>query len=157
MITYTSVSPLIPEWKVQADRFMECMFAERALPDDRAPLTGNEDAIFAIRSDHGAAGSRGTTIQPVGMAVCYQPEGWDGYWLDLLYVDPAYRRQGIGRELIEATVRKATTLGLPFVELGVLAKNQRMWTLAHAALFSDSVVYLKRIIAPAGKDRAGAE
>lgn len=46
-----------------------------------------------------------------------------------LIVIPSHRSQGIGQALIEALLEKARTLGLPAVEIGVQAGNQRALTL----------------------------
>jgi len=63
--------------------------------------------------------------QPVGMASLRENDGIQpdrAPWLGSLVVDPAYRKQKIGEQLIEAVKRRASLLGYP--KLYLLAFDQ---------------------------------
>jgi ribosomal protein S18 acetylase RimI-like enzyme len=63
----------------------------------------------------------------VGMAICSRRvvTGWDGpvVFLQDLFVEPAYRSNGIARSLVARVAAYAHALGSPIVELTVRADN----------------------------------
>jgi GNAT superfamily N-acetyltransferase len=61
-----------------------------------------------------------------------------------LYVRPAARRRGLGRELVEAGVQAAVAAGFPNVEVGTLAQSARAVAFWRAAGFADWRVTLLR-------------
>lgn len=126
-------------WKIEAERFFVAMQAEGVLPP-REPIGGGEDCIFAMAIS-------GQAWRPVGMAVHYQPEGWTSLWLDLLYVEPDFRRLGVGRKLVTAVMQRADMLGLPKVELGAMLDNQPMQSLAFSFGFENTRVDFSRTVA----------
>jgi GNAT superfamily N-acetyltransferase len=129
-------------WRIEAERFFAAMEAEGALPT-REPISGGEDCIFAMAVT-------GQAWRPVGMATHYQPEGWDALWLDLLYVEPAYRRRGVARRLIAEVVSRADLLGLPRVEFGTMIDNGPMQALAVASGFGNARVNFEMALAAQG-------
>jgi GNAT superfamily N-acetyltransferase len=123
-------------WRIEAERMFGQMQAEGVLPE-REPLSGGEDAVFAMAVD-------GRTWRPIGMAVHYQPEGWDALWLDLLYVEPGFRKRGIARRLIDEVAARADILDLPRIELGTTWENRPMQNLAIATGFDNTRVDFAR-------------
>lgn len=113
---------------------------EGAIPADRSDLSGLEQAIF-IHDD--TIAGRNTVV---GGAVFYQPEEDDLVWLDVIFVAEPYRRQGLGRRLVNAVCTAARQAGAARVEFGTI--NDPMQGLGIACGFQPSVVYMQR---PIGK------
>lgn len=145
MIKYTYVSLSVAKWKSAGDATMEKMFDEDVLPPDRERLTGTENAIFALDEENGRAG------EIAGMLVFFRPEqDPDLLWLDLVYVAPDYRRQGIASVMIHHVAEFASAVGTERLELGTALNNAPMIALAQRAGFADTSVYFKRVLAVAG-------
>lgn len=119
-----------------AQNLMHAGQAEGAIPKDRAELTGDESAVFAID----AAGGM------VGGAVFFQPDGHPNLWLDILYVAPAWRRRGIGRYLVAEVLDQARIMDLRGVEFGTLTTNAAMQALGAMCGFEQSAVYMSRVL-----------
>lgn len=116
----------------QARRMMAKGQAEGAIPAERRELCGDESAIFAF-CDSGIT----------GVAVVYAPDE-KCLWLDILYVQPEHRRQGIATALIEEAYAVARISGLASLEFGTLVSNGPMQALATRAGFGQPVVYMER-------------
>lgn len=115
-----------------ANLFLTWGSEEGVMPDDRTPITEEEDAIFACVDD----GSVENGI--VGGAVFFNPESHpEMLFLDVLWVSPDYRRKGIGRALIQRVCAIAAERGLAKVEFGTLVTNSAMQGLGRALGFSD--------------------
>jgi GNAT superfamily N-acetyltransferase len=67
--------------------------------------------------------------KPCAFALFYQPEGFELFWVDFVWVDPEYRRRGLATELLKGVLTLAKQRGLP-VELGTLVNNEAMRALA---------------------------
>lgn len=114
----------------RAQAMMSLGQKEGAIPADRPPLDGDEDAIFALSGN-----------ETVGVAVFFKPKDENELWLDILYVFSDFRRQGIGAALVECVWRRAGALGLARVRFGTLASNKAMQGLAERKAFGGSVYY----------------
>lgn len=101
-----------------AQRCMEKAQAEGAVPANRKALTGDETAIVAR-----FATQDGFIKQ--GISVFYEAEP-GLIWIDLLYVEPEYRRRNIGWHLIEETRSFAVQQRFQEISLGTLASNAPM-------------------------------
>ena len=129
-------------WKRHADRMMDAMFDEGVLPA-RNRLTGGESCIFAAEKK---AEGGWNLSEPIGMAVVYQPEGQDMFWLDLLYVEPNWRGMGIGFGLVGQAIWLAGQRGFPAIEVGTMLFNKPMIKLAQKAGFGEATVYFRQEI-----------
>ncbi|NTF32327.1 GNAT family N-acetyltransferase [Rhizobium skierniewicense] len=97
---------------------MENAKAEGIIPANRKSLTGDETAILAR-----FATQDGFINQ--GISVFYEADA-GLVWLDLLYVEPEYRRQNIGWHLIEETRAFAVQQRFREIALGTMASNAPM-------------------------------
>jgi len=113
-----------------AHLFYQIMKDEGVVDDLRNGPFDDSEAIFA----EGPAGI-------YGMALFFQPVEQNYLWLDLLYVTPAVRRQGIGSALIDAVVNNGKVRALP-VELGTFKTNTAMQRLCESLGFSaQAIIY----------------
>jgi len=112
---------------------------EGAIPRDRAPLTGCEDAFFAYE---------GGTV--VGCAVFWNPEGRPFLYLDILFVAPEHRRRGLGAGLLDAVAAEAAELGLTEIHFGTMLANAPMQALGRKAGFETKYVVMVRTLVGAG-------
>lgn len=84
-------------------------------------LSNNESVIFA------ALNNKNATIIPAGFTQLYplysSVRAQKNWILNDLYVDAGYRKQGIGRELIEAAMQFAKEEGAHFVQLETAIDN----------------------------------
>ncbi|WP_421358159.1 GNAT family N-acetyltransferase [Agrobacterium rosae] len=101
-----------------AQRCMEKAQAEGMVPADRSPLNGGETAIIAR-----FATQDGFLNQ--GISVFYEADT-GLIWLDLLFVEPEYRRRNIGWHLLEATRSFAVQQRFQEIALGTMASNAPM-------------------------------
>ena len=113
-----------------ANLFVSWGQEEGTIPAHRTPLDENEEAVFVCVDDR-------MENVIVGGAIFYQPEGHDMLFLDILYVSPADRRQGIGTALVRRVCAIAAERGIGKVEFGTLVTNQRMQALGRSLGFSD--------------------
>jgi len=84
-------------------------------PADRRVPNGDEQ-VWVVYDDQ----------MPVAFATHYQPSTDPMMWLDLLFVDPDYRRQGIGGELLALVGSQARQDNCTRVEWGTGVGNERM-------------------------------
>ena len=131
MVRYIQTHLEIAKWKTVADDFFKRMQDEGRIADDPDPPTTGEHVFFAIDGED----------EPVGMSVFFYPDKHKQVWLHLLYVDPAYRRQGIGRELIRLTVEAGKLNGLVRIGLGAPFKNSEVIRLAQRSGIAPSGFY----------------
>lgn len=96
------------------------MVAERVVPIRPAP-TGGESAFLASYKGN-----------PVGLATFYPTAetGVRWIWLDLLYVAPDARGNGLARALVALVKADARNLGITHVRFGVKLDNDPMLALA---------------------------
>jgi ribosomal protein S18 acetylase RimI-like enzyme len=64
--------------------------------------------------------------------------------IDILYVNPGYRRRGLGRQLLEKALAYARDRSLPFVKLEVSVGNEAALALYRAAGFATTRLQLER-------------
>lgn len=84
-------------------------------PADRRVPNGDEQAWVVFDGE-----------MPVGFATHYQPSTDPMMWLDLLFVDPDWRKQGVGAELMALVESMARQNGCVRVEWGTGYGNDRM-------------------------------
>lgn len=89
--------------------------AERGAPD------GEEHCVLATEAVGGL---------PVGFATFFDTGTARGYWLDLLWVELAHRRIGLGSKLVMAARREVLARGGARIELGTTGDNAPMLALA---------------------------
>jgi GNAT superfamily N-acetyltransferase len=90
-----------------------------AFPLDRDGPTGGECCVLAV-----------TQWQtPIGFATFYET-GHGKAWLDLVWVEGAYRGKGLGKKLLAAARREAAAMGLTRLEFGTQLDNAAMRGLA---------------------------
>lgn len=132
------VVSLEDEEPIMTDMARQMLLAAKvsgAIPEDRADIVGTEFAVFAMDGP-----------SYVGMATFYEPEPCL-YWLDVLYVLPAYRRRGIGRQMVEAVVAEAREAGAATVQCGTMASNSAMHALAAQVGLAKTIVYFSMPVA----------
>jgi GNAT superfamily N-acetyltransferase len=132
MVRYIQTHLEVPKWKAAADKLFSLMIFEGRIAEDPDPPTAGERAIFAVNQFN----------YTVGMSVFYYPADNALTWLHLLYVEPAYRRQGIASELIRLTAQAGQDDGRVRIGLGVPFKNYDMMSLAKTCGFADIGAYL---------------
>lgn len=71
-----------------------------------------------------------TDGEVVAFATFFQPDARPMYWLDLLWVMPAFRRRRLGSALVSFVTSKALAVGMERVEFGTLVTNVAMQRLA---------------------------
>ncbi len=108
-----------------AQRCMEKAQAEGAVPANRKALTGDETAILSRFATQDG-------FINLGISVFYEPEP-GLIWLDLLFVEPEYRRRNIGWHLLEETRLFAVQQRFQEISLGTLASNAPMRALMNKA------------------------
>lgn len=102
-------------------------------PEDRPAPTGEEHCIFAEHETNGIIGA-------LIFCSCFSDER-EKYWLDILYVDHAHRRKGVGKMLMEALMAAAPE-GINELMLGTNKDNFPMQALAESCGYAvDHVVY----------------
>lgn len=102
-----------------------------AFPRDRDAPTGGEHCVL---------GSTQWGV-PVGFVTFYEV-GHGRAWIDLVWVDAAHRRLGLGRKMMSAVRREATELGLIRLEFGTQLDNAAMRGLAASAGFGDRFIHM---------------
>ncbi|MDR6702960.1 GNAT family N-acetyltransferase [Agrobacterium tumefaciens] len=129
-----------------AQRCMERGQAEGAIPANRRPLSGHEMALIARRSTQDG-------YLNLGISVFYEPEPGT-LWLDILFVEPEFRRQNVGWQLLEETRLFAVSQQFREIALGTLATNAPMRAfmarapgLFHAERDNDGHVYFSERLA----------
>lgn len=142
-VTYHDTDLSDEWWLIIARRMTKAMRAEGVIPPERPEPTGVERAVFACVGAVAPA-------YAIGMAVYYQPEGMECLFLDLLYVQPRFRRAGVALELIDRCVKAAVRDKRPCVELGVMMHNAPMLALTEKCGFGNGRVYFTRAVAPVG-------
>lgn len=90
-------------------------------PLERDAPTGHEHCFLAREVVGGL---------PVGFATCFDMGPARGFWLDLLWVELAHRRLGLGSKLVSAVQRHALIDGRKRIELGTSVNNKPMIALA---------------------------
>lgn len=101
-----------------ARRCMEKGQHEGAIPANRSVLTGDETAIVAR-----FATQDGYLNQ--GISVFYEAEP-NVVWLDILFVEPEFRRRNVGWHLLEETRAFAVRQRFKEITLGTLSSNMPM-------------------------------
>jgi predicted GNAT family acetyltransferase len=91
---------------------------------DRKPPTGNEWAVWA-----------GDIASPIGFAT-YVEAGAGNTWLDLVYVEPAHRRKGVGGALVAAVAQSAQCIGCSALVLGIAVGNLSMRKVVNSVGFA---------------------
>ena len=131
-ITTSSVAELNDEQRAFVDSSFAAGKAEGAFPAHRNPPGDGDTFIFAsIDGEY------------VGFASFFIPEHIGVVWLDLLYVEPVYRRRSVGTVLAAGVMAFAQREGLPF-ECGTLVSNEAMQSLAKSlGLEGSSILYRK--------------
>lgn len=94
---------------------------EGAVPADRKPLSGNETAIVARFATQDGFINR-------GIVVFREPQS-GLLWIDLLYVEPEFRRQNIGWLLLSEARNFASHQRFREVSLGTMVSNTPMRSL----------------------------
>lgn len=131
-ITTNTVLELSDEQRAFVNACFIAGQAENAFPAHRSPPADGETVILAAVDDEYA-----------GFASFYIPEHIPLVWLDLLYVEPAYRRRSVGTILAAGVMAFAQREGLPF-ECGTLVGNEAMRALAASlGLEGSSILYRK--------------
>lgn len=103
---------------------------------DRKPFTGGEEYVCCRWADDAM----------VAWAVFYQPEDYGKIWLDVIFVEPKFRRLGLGMSLLMKVMIAARERGLAGVSLGTGCDNSAMQALARQAGFaSDHLVMTARL------------
>ena len=113
--------PLTGNVLTYALRCMEKAKSEGCVRAQRATFTGSEMAIVARYPTQDGFIRR-------GISVFYEAEP-GLVWLDLLYVEPEFRRQNIGWQLIEKTRSFAVQQRFREIALGTLTSNAPMRSL----------------------------
>jgi GNAT superfamily N-acetyltransferase len=90
-------------------------------PDARSGPDGEEHCLLASEAFGGL---------PVGFVTFFDTGTPRGYWLDLLWVELAHRRIGLGTKLITAAQREVVARGGSRLELGTTGDNKAMLGLA---------------------------
>lgn len=113
------------------------------IPQRKPPADDSGVAIAVAPSDHWA-----------GFATFY--ETTDGrLWLDVLWVEPDWRRRGVGRQLLEAVRHAARSCDLAGVALGHAEHNAPMLALMRRAGWTvDHVVRSIPAVDPVAKVEA---
>lgn len=128
----TTVSALTAEQRTFVDESFAAGIDEGVFPASRSPAADTSDIILAVMGD-----------VYVGFASFYIPDQVDLVWLDLLYVDPQFRRRSVATFLASGVMAFAQREGLPF-ECGTLVTNQAMQALAASlGLEGTSILYRK--------------
>lgn len=108
-----------------ARRCFQTAQAEGAIPANRSSLSGDETVLIARRATQ-------DRYLNLGISVFYEPEP-ELLWLDLLYVEPEFRRQNIGFSLVEATRNFAVEQRYGRLSLGTMPGNHPMLSLMRRA------------------------
>ncbi len=87
--------------------------AEGVFPVHRDEPTGDEMVVVALLDG-----------DPIGFVTTYMPKD-DLTWIDLVWVDPAHRRKGLGSEMMRIAVLHARKVA-PAVGLGTMTMNLPM-------------------------------
>lgn len=136
----TAVGHMTAEQRTFVDQAFAAGLEEGAFPSHRAAPEGDEDIVLAVMD---VADLVGTRVEYVGFASYYVPGHMPLVWLDLLYVEPAFRRQSVATRLVASVMAAAQRDGLPF-ECGTLMSNAAMQALAVSlGLEGRSLVYRK--------------
>lgn len=117
----------------EAVDYWKRMVAEGFTNEDSTPPTENSVGIFA----------RDAEGKTHGMAVYHEVEGEDFVWLYLLYVEPQFRRSGLGRHLVSC-VRQAVAnvYGKP-LKFGTFGNNIPMRHLAAECGYVPDVIFYR--------------
>ncbi len=120
-----------------------------AFPEDRAEPSGEESVAWISGSS-----------KVVAFATFYETDHGK-MWIDVLWVDPGFRREGKAATLIAAIEAHASALGYGKIAMGVKADNGTMIHTAIAASFNAAgIVMEKGLAGPAPvfstSDAAGA-
>jgi GNAT superfamily N-acetyltransferase len=132
MILFTlEVAPLQGKELEEAVRCWETMLAQ-GFTEDQGQIPNN--ACYGVFArDHA-----GKTI---GIAVIHDVEEQDLAWLWLLYVEPQARGHGIGRQLLDASVKASWDLWEKPTGLGTQGFNITMQRLAAEAGFMQKAIF----------------
>ncbi len=126
--------PCSGQYREAAMRMMLAGQAEGFIPSNRSPLVGSEELILARQATHDG-------YINAGVAVFYQPEDAHCLWLDVLYVAPEYRRQGIGRALVTLVRQNAIDAGLSEFSVGTMLDNAPMLSLLKSVGMTGGLVF----------------
>lgn len=110
--------PLSGSVLTYAQSCLEKARADGSVPKSVPFFNGEETAFVARFPTHDGFIRR-------GIAVFYEEERGN-LWLDLLYVEPEFRRQNVGWQLIEKTRSFAVQQRFSSLSIGVLASNAPM-------------------------------
>lgn len=135
-ITTTVVFALNDEQRAFVEAGFSAGKADGAFPAHRSAPDDGDTYIFAT-----------VDAEYAGFASFFVPEHVAVVWLDLLYVDPAFRRHSVGTILAAGVMAFAQREGLPF-ECGTLTSNRAMQALAASlGLDGTSILYRKEPVA----------
>ncbi|WP_107341053.1 GNAT family N-acetyltransferase [Agrobacterium pusense] len=112
------LKPCEDDTLVYAQNCMERGQAEGAIPANRRPLTGHETALIARRATQDG-------FPRLGVSVFYEPEP-GVLWLDMLFVEPEFRRQNVGWHLLLETRSFAVSQQFREMSFGTLMTNAPM-------------------------------
>lgn len=101
-----------------AQKCMERGQAEGAITANRRPLTGHETALVARRATQDG-------FLRLGVCVFYEPDP-GVLWLDMLFVEPEFRRQSVGWHLLLETRLFAVSQHFRELSFGTLLTNVPM-------------------------------
>lgn len=129
----------MPVWE-RIERAVKRAKAAGEISGERAPLTETEEAFF-IASDK--------FVEPMAFAVFYEPEWCEErgrlLWLDILFVQPLHRRNGLGTVLATSVMFEARRRGIDRVEFGTKVDNAGMHKIAGQLGFvADHLVFKRR-------------
>jgi GNAT superfamily N-acetyltransferase len=111
-----------------------------AFPLDRDGPTGGECCVLAV-----------TQWQtPIGFATFYET-GHGKAWLDLVWVEGAYRGKGLGKKLLTAARREAAAMGLTRLEFGTQLDNAAMRGLAASVGYGERYTIMSLDVGEAGQ------
>lgn len=110
--------PLAGNVLTYAQSCLEKARADGSVPKSLPFFSGEETAFIARFPTQDGFTRR-------GIAVFYEEERGN-LWLDLLYVEPEFRRQNVGWQLIEKTRAFAVQQRFRSLSIGVLASNAPM-------------------------------
>jgi GNAT superfamily N-acetyltransferase len=92
--------------------------------DFRGALFGPEPAVFALVAEHGTQGVIGFALYFRNFSTWL---GKHGIYLEDLYVQPEYRRSGLGRAFLAELARECLRKGYGRLEWWVLDWNTPAW------------------------------
>lgn len=139
----TQIHPLLPhQWQLHKQvRLAALAEAPYAFSTTLESAQARSDADWQSLTERYARSLDSVTYfafqgeQPCGMAACVRQE--DQAEMFAVWVDPASRRMGVGRALIDYAIDWAASQGVTILKVGVFDDNQGARALYTAAGFQD--------------------